>query len=319
MTKHIFLIPTILLLALSIADTAYAQTDTPTPTPTITPTPTPTLITPLNLDDGLIACWPLDEESETRYDVIGNYDLSDNNTVGSVAGVKSNAAYLQSANSERLSGSSTIFSTVYSISGWFYVSSYATNNYIIHKPCDYLLRITSNQLSLIQYVGCSTVILAGATVSNNAWHFFIFWHTSGGYTYLQMDNGTVVQTATSDDTNSNNIFLIGDTTFPFTGYVDEVAFWTDTLSADERAWLYNYGAGRSCSDIANLPTPTPVPSATPTPGYWASIPLSSGDYATIERSISYGDIFVIGGIALILAFAVVYALFWINRSSTGKF
>jgi hypothetical protein len=67
-------------------------------------------------------------------------------------------------------------------------------------------------------------------------------------------------------------------------------FWKRALTTAERAWLYNYGFGRSCYDIANLSAPTPVPSATPTPSNSIGIPLSSGDFMSIDRRFSYGEI-----------------------------
>jgi len=57
----------------------------------------------INMLDSAKAGWTFNETSGTRVDVIGNNDLTDNNTVGYTTGVADNAADLEADNSESLS------------------------------------------------------------------------------------------------------------------------------------------------------------------------------------------------------------------------
>ena len=86
-----------------------------------------------SLLSNLVAYWNLDEASGTREDSHGSNDLTDNNTVGSATGKKSNGADFESANSERLSISNANQSGLYqtgdqSIAFWYKPESFAANH-----------------------------------------------------------------------------------------------------------------------------------------------------------------------------------------------
>src|SRR5512137_2929130 len=72
--------------------------------------------------NGLVAYWPLDEQSGTRYDAVGDADLTDNNTVlASNAGPSGTVASFVAANSESLSVATPWNGTTsVTIAGWVY-------------------------------------------------------------------------------------------------------------------------------------------------------------------------------------------------------
>jgi hypothetical protein len=80
-------------------------------------------IPPSTLLTGIVSSWPVNEESGTRYDVVGANHLTDNNTVGYAAGKNGNAASFVAANSEYLSLNAGLNSTIKTVSLWVYANN----------------------------------------------------------------------------------------------------------------------------------------------------------------------------------------------------
>jgi hypothetical protein len=52
---------------------------------------------------------------------------------------------------------------------------------------------------------------------------------------------------------------------PHEGFIDAIAIWSRVLTSTNVSYVYNSGAGRTCSGIDPTPSPTPTRTASPTP------------------------------------------------------
>jgi hypothetical protein len=294
----------VLIAVLSMVRPVNAQaTDTPTPTSTATATPEAYL----TINQSLISCWTMDEQSGTRADSAGSNSLTDNNTVGYTAGKFGNAASFVSDNSEYLSKSSNESLKVNDVdaswAAWFYPGIngialfFRSNSY-------YALWRVNNYFRF----GYSAEVSISMTAS--IWYYVISWYDAeNNQINAQIDGGTPVSNSYTITSPGEYEFDVGKNFSNYsTGYVDELAFWKKELSEFERAWLYESGTGKSCDQIIHPPTPTPTPTLTPTPGGERVVMLSSGDWVTVDRRIDYGQIAVVGTLALVAIIILVTAI-----------
>jgi hypothetical protein len=146
-----------------------------------------------------------------------------------------------------------------SISVWVYPTSLATNRYIIYgwlmnnllQLDNYRLEWHGNSFKFIR--GRSGGIIDIPNIEQNKWyHLVMSWDESNVYSYL---NGEFISsTAYISPTNSTNPrFFIGNwqntTGRPFTGTIDEVAFFNHKLSTEEIKEIYT-----TTNDVANPKT-----------------------------------------------------------------
>ena len=231
--------------------------------------------TPPSFDllSGLVSYWKLDEASGTRVDSHSTNDLTDNNTVTSVAGKIGNAAEFEADNSEFLShatnGDLEAGDIDYTIACWVFLES-KTNPYLGFVTKDsltangrqyYLFYASSSDrfvfgtangggagLDQINEVSASNF----GSPSLGVWYYLVAWHdSSANTTNIQVNNGTVnsltdIYTPTTAPSLAN--FLIGGfdnagSRLPMDGLIDEVGFWKRRLIPAERTALYNGGAG----------------------------------------------------------------------------
>jgi RHS repeat-associated protein len=91
--------------------------------------------------------------------------------------------------------------------------------------------------------------------STFVWYFVCAWHDAVNNTLnIQVNNSSIDSTAWStgvfNGSASFNLGRIGGATTSYhDGAIDEVAFYKRVLTAGERAWLYNNGAGRTYTDL----------------------------------------------------------------------
>lgn len=218
--------------------------------------------------------WSLDEANGTRRDSDGNNALSDNNTVTSTSGKKSNAGLFTAANTEYLSMASNASVNVgagarTTICTWVKLNSKsasATQNFIVNRGAAdgsyaYWLRY-DNAVDRFAFI-VSANGYAATDVQVNAdvlgspavgtWYYLC-----AGY------DGTALWISVNGDTRStiaysSGIFAPVDATFfvgggygggwPLDGALDEIVIYKRSLSPTEVAWHYNSGAGRSASEI----------------------------------------------------------------------
>jgi hypothetical protein len=226
--------------------------------------------TPSTLNDDLIAYWQLGEASGTRADVEPTgttQNLTDNNTVGQVAGIIGNAAFFVAADSRYLSHvDSADLSTGnidFTIAGWFKATSLDVDSTLASQWL-----ATGNQRSWrlwfhsaigkMEFEVSDDGVTASAAVassfglpSTNVWHFIAGWHDSVNNTInISINNGlpTTLSYAlgTFDSTGTFDLGARGAGTNPWDGALDAFGFWKKVLTGSELTELYNLGNGKQC-------------------------------------------------------------------------
>lgn len=209
----------------------------------------------------LVSYWKLDEASGTRVDSHGSNDLTDNNTVGSAAGIISNAADFTEADSEYLSTTTLpVSSFPCSFSCWVKLDDTADEYEFLSlaknsSPVVYIaLRSPPSRGYELQvrsggstFDGSNFAAANGGTLSTD-WTHVVAVISGSGDAKLYVDN-VLVET----DTNTfswppgMDEFAIGRIGDSSPGYsncaVDEVGIWSRALSASDVTNLYNSGNG----------------------------------------------------------------------------
>lgn len=302
---------------------------------------------PSDLTTNLVSCWELDEASGVRVDSWGANDLTDVNTVGSTAGLQNNAADFERDNSERLTvadnGSLTtgdVDLSVYSLVNFESVSVYQGlvskwGGSVSTSEFSFIF----NNAGILRWVLHDGVVAnelnsSFSPVSTATWYTLFAWHdAASNQMAIQVGTNSPDTKAHSggvQDTTSSLVLGREDSGSELDGLMDTTALWIGrVLTSDERSWLHNSGAGRSCQDIADtVPTPTPtdtptgtptpsptptgtpLPTDTPTPGPKIyEVDLPSGGRGQVVAEISAGD----AGIITVVVFLVVLSAYQVMR------
>jgi hypothetical protein len=222
----------------------------------------------------LTAYWSLEEASGQRNDSVGTSHLTDVNTVLQAAGIQGNAALFASATSERLSSTDNAALSVgdidFTIATWVRLTTLA-NAGIVSKWAagqrEYTLFYNHNDhvpnarfTFGVSADGTAAAILDATTFgapSINTWYFIVVSHSAAGnVTSIQVNNGTADTLSHSGGVfNGTGDFTIGSIlggTFPLNGRIDETALFKSVLTAEQKTWLYNGGAGRSFAEVDAL-------------------------------------------------------------------
>jgi len=224
------------------------------------------------LNTDLVAYWNLDETSGTRFDSEPTgtpQDLTDNNTVGYTNGIIGNAANFIASNSEYLSRSSAEDieggQRDWSVSLWVNDSGIGSIGCIINHGAsrsapdvDYYINFSGAysarvvQFRVVRNSDVSAVTIQTGIVPTNAFiHLVALYSTVSNTTTLYTNGviaGSLAVTGGAKD-NTTETFRVGYTALsdnPFTGFIDEMGFWSKTLTQDEITELYNSGAGKTC-------------------------------------------------------------------------
>lgn len=230
----------------------------------------------MSILNNIVAAWRFEESSGTRFDFVGNYDLTDNNTVGVATGKVGNAASFVLANSESLSIASDAthglsaslsgLSPDWTITGWVYLNSKLTTQAIISKwdaasgaLKDYLLQYNNstdrfefviNNGDLSNNIKTASADSLGSP-SINTWYFIAAWYDSTQGTVNIKVNAKAVDSIANllGIHGSATDFYIGreatsGTPYFLNGRVDAVHIWRRVLTPAERKFLYNNGNGR---------------------------------------------------------------------------
>lgn len=217
--------------------------------------------------DSLVSYWKLDEESGTRYDSVGTNHLTDNNTVGFVAGVNGNAASFVAANGESFSRQTIPMdlSTGMTYAAWTRRNQATQPNMISNGAPAWFGGSGSFGIST-QGIGPPYVYVvfanetnytgANDTITDELWHLVVVWYDPDTkLASIQIDGRAPVVAGTAlvgahPVINSAGLMKINSaTTWAEAGDAtqqeqDEVAIWSRVLTADERAELYAAGAGK---------------------------------------------------------------------------
>jgi hypothetical protein len=197
------------------------------------------------LADDLVSYWKLDEVSGNRADSVGSNTLTDNNTVGSAAGMSGLAASFVAANTESLSfsGAITTWTADNSVVFWGY-----TNDTTIYRlfstvglPVD--MNHSGTTVTASWRAGS---IQRTATTSNAAWHLYAMVQEGTDYS-LSVDGGAFSTVSGAANIGGSDVLKIGvyadGSTHPLNGRIDEFGIWSRALTIDEIVSLYNAGAG----------------------------------------------------------------------------
>lgn len=205
----------------------------------------------------LASWWKLDEETGVRVDAHGSNDLSETNTVGFAAGKQGNAADFELDNNEYVSGAfpSATHAGDFAFGVWVLPESLTGNRN--------LWRLASRQVEVITLGakvrfqvqnGGGSVTLALAAGS---WSFLVMMYTaSTKQTFIQRNNGTSATStaATGVTASATTLFLSSPSGAlglgPYDGLQDEAFWFSSVLTADERTFLWNDGAGVTYEDVA---------------------------------------------------------------------
>jgi hypothetical protein len=194
----------------------------------------------------LVSYWKLDETSGTRFDTVSSNNLSDNGGVGSAIGKIGNAAELDGTNylSNNTPALLSTFEGNFSLSYWFN----AGNQNRFPVSCGRTNNGFTTQIvgDFIAYYNGLSVKADDQDYTDNTWHHIVVTVDRSGNMELftgGVSRSTVDISATSVPTISG--FQVGrfESSFLYTGLVDEIGVWSRVLTASERTQLYNGGAG----------------------------------------------------------------------------
>lgn len=232
------------------------------------------------LIDNLVSYWRLDEASGDAIDAHGSNDLTDNNTVGTGAGVISNARAFVRANSEFFShADNTDLSTGdidFSFSCWVNCDDPGIARQIIVAKDDdnlgreYIIATNDGGTSNLRFTvlngGSVAQVNSSTDLSMATWHHIVVWHdASANQIGIVVDDGTpATQSHSGGVANSTGTFQIGAREYSgaenyFGGLIDEVGFWKRVLTSGEITELYNGGAGLAYPFAAGGASPPEVP------------------------------------------------------------
>jgi hypothetical protein len=220
-----------------------------------------------------VAAWDLDEASGTRVDQVGANDLTDNNTVGSAAGMFGNAADFEKTNSEHLSiadnADLSMGDVDFSIVAWVQLESKPDYPQVVSK-WDYESG-TGTEYTLEYHLGSDRFRFAmhngtsqSTCVANNfgspstaTWYLLVATYNATTDTMtLSVNAGTRDTQSHSSGTQTagSPSFHLGrlttaDSSSYWDGLIDDVVILKGyVLSADEEDELYNSGTGVAFAD-----------------------------------------------------------------------
>jgi hypothetical protein len=224
------------------------------------------------LRTGLVAYWPLNETAAsgdvTAEDKSGRgNNLVSNNSVLSVAGKQNNAREFVAGNTEYLSRASNTDLTLgngnWTLAFWFWRLSLTGQQVLVGKDStsfrefnvhsSFASDTTLLTLEIFNTSGTGRNITAVSAQVANAWNFVACRHVaSTGVTTVRCNATTATYTRTGGPVeewvSQTTPWAIGRRGFSggtlyLTGYVDECAKWSRSLSDSEINTLYNSGAG----------------------------------------------------------------------------
>lgn len=219
----------------------------------------------------LIACWEFDSVSGNALDSHTNgLTLTNNNVATYVAGKVNNAARTLRTSSQYFSRTSEALLQVgnqsFGFYGWIQAhTNFAAVSYILSKDNnsaanrDFNIQwlTTVGNLRFLVGIGAGTgaaTVDSPTNLSLDTWYFLSAWYDQpSGTLNIQTDNGVVTTTSGVTKGGVGGVeFRVGNRLTTFSNIIiDQLFFYKARfLSADERTWLYNNGAGRAYSELS---------------------------------------------------------------------
>lgn len=213
------------------------------------------------LTTNLKSYWKLDEPSGTRFDAIGSNNLTQDDVITSVSGIRNQAAVFGNLNTQSLFVASEVNlqgSGNISVAGWVYFQSTAST-LVVRKGSggnlEYAAVFAFGQTATFSVSSSGTafdkIVSANSfgSLNTGTWYRFVAWHS--GNSHIGIDLNLSINTApyTSGIIAGTSNFEITEnsaTPAPYT-WCDELGVWKKVLSAQERNDLYGGGTGNTYS------------------------------------------------------------------------
>lgn len=221
-----------------------------------------------------VAHYPLDETSGTRVDAVGAMDLTDGNTVGSAAGMFSNAADFELSNSENLfsnAGSGIADGDVsFTARLWIKIETLNQNSILVVKGWSdsnptifsWCVRLTVfNDISFIVSDNSNTLSVSTGldSVTTGVWYLVHAWHNATTDEIgISLNAGTPDTDSWTTGTKNNTpdfwVGARGNASFSgpegfFDGLIDDLVILEGyVLDSTERTEDYNGGTGVAFDD-----------------------------------------------------------------------
>ncbi len=228
----------------------------------------------MSITNSLISFWELEAASGTRVDSTASAnDLTDSGVTTSTTGIVGNCPVFATTKLSHVTNASLETGDIdWTIAGWVKFAAWSVDYTVVSKwpfpnaQNEYVVHYDSaaGQLAFLIELGDDSGVLgANSNVSipnlDTAWHFFVVGFDSvNNQIFISVDNEaliTLANTATPGMHVGNGDFELAGTAFGalnFVGNIDQVGFWKRVLTAAERTWLYNAGAGRSYAALLGL-------------------------------------------------------------------
>ncbi len=285
------------LLAMSIIRGVCAQTPTPEP----------------DLLGGMISCYELDEESGVRSDSVGSNHLSDINTVGYTGGLIGNAAMFFSQNTEYLFQQNHGFPIDNDPRSFFFW---------VKTSIDYegLMFYGDEDSGFVYFafqgypdglwLDYGNSAISNLVIDGGQWNLVGFIYDDPDLIIYRNQDSYSTEVLSQFSTYEGVFWIPAPQTEWGEIDIDLLMVWERALSESEVSLLYNSGSGQSCDEIINGIGPEPQGER--------RVYLSSGDWMTVMREVSYGDlsISIILGILMLgfVLFAIIYTVDkWIRK------
>lgn len=218
----------------------------------------------------LTSWWEMTEASGSRNDSKGANHLTIVGTVATATGVRGGSDV---AASFAGNGGLTVLSNetlriapgggAHCMFGWVYLTSNSGVQYFFIKwddetttaPGAEYMGLLASSNYYAQNGGSTYTNALQAAPAAGAWHFYILWRDpDDGKVRLQLDNGPVVAStgASNPDPNGTSLLFGRNTAgnYRMTGRLQRWGWINGAiLTADERTWLYNAGAGRTYAEL----------------------------------------------------------------------
>lgn len=222
------------------------------------------------LTDNIETYYKLDESSGNASDATGNGNTLTNNSTTYSTGVINNAAYFSGASGSYLSYSSLInakplYNQNFTVNFWLKMNNNPSGT--AATPFSYFDSTTANHKMQIgiQYLSSTIYINRGQdtqndqygvaqTLTTGTWYMLTYTYDGSTIALYLNGNCTPIVSGASTITGTNSAydgfgtsnFTVGTdrgTNRPTNGDVDEVGYWSRTLTCSEITQLYNSGSG----------------------------------------------------------------------------
>ena len=204
-------------------------------------------------ESGLAGYWPMDEGAGTSaYDASGNgsngilngfsFSGSSNWVTGKIGSALSFSGpdYVSSSESVFPGGPLDFNDTSMTIGFWMQTQTSGVRQDVISRPGSFAAGILSGSNDIFGLTNPSAPFDSGYAVSPSSWYYVTY--VSSPVNQLMYVNGTLVASTTSPGpvgVPSSNAVILGGTTYPFTGIIDDVRLYNRVLSPDEVQNLFN--------------------------------------------------------------------------------